>query len=141
MRTANFSIRLDYPNDPQHNAERFYVVENSVMVTRDSTADVATLIQAAVDAGANDVGSVAYGVKDVAALRQTALERAYADARAQAQHLAAAAGKSIGEPLEITTEVFAMPGIAEAITVAPKVALEAGTREVSSTVLVTFELK
>ncbi|HJT16170.1 MAG TPA: SIMPL domain-containing protein [Thermoanaerobaculia bacterium] len=141
MRTANFSVRLDYPNEQQHNAERFYVVENSVMVTRDSTADVASLIQAAVDAGANDVGSVTYGVKDVAALRQTALERAYADARAQAQRLAAVAGKTIGDPLEITTEVFSMPAVTDAITVAPKLALESGTRDVSATVLVTFELK
>jgi len=142
MRTANFSINVDYANEQQRGAEKSFVVQNAVMVTRDNAADVASLIQAAVDAGANDVSSVTYGVKDVAALRQTALERAYADARAQAQHLAAAAGKTIGEPLEITTEVFAMPAtVSEAITVAPKLALEGGTREVSATILVTFELK
>ena len=142
LRTANFTIGVDYANAQERSPERFYNVENSVMVIRDNATDVASLIQAAVDAGANDIGSVTYGVKDVAALRQTALERAFADARAQAQHLAAAAGKTIGEPIEITTEVFAMPTpMTESITVAPKLALEGGTREVSSTILVTFELK
>lgn len=142
LRTANFSIGVDYANEQQRGADKFYIVQNAVMVTRDNASDVASLVQAAVDAGANDVSSVTYGVKDVAALRQTALERAYADAHAQAQHLAAA-GKTIGEPLEITTEVFAMPTtVSEAMTVgAPKLALEGGTRDVSATILVTFELK
>ncbi|HLJ74635.1 MAG TPA: SIMPL domain-containing protein [Thermoanaerobaculia bacterium] len=144
MRTANFSIGVDYANEQQRGADKFYLVQNTVTVTRDNTSDVAALVQASVDAGANDVSSVTYGVKDVAALRQTALERAYADARVQAQHLAAAAGKTIGEPIEITTEVFAMPTpMTESITVtaAPKLALEGGTRDVSATILVTFELK
>jgi uncharacterized protein YggE len=142
MRTANFSINVGYEDDRR--TSRRYRVSNGVTVTRDKTDDVATLIEAAVDAGANNVSSVVYSISDSASLRDTALDRAFADAHARAAHLAAAAGRALGDPIEITTEVFYTPPVVtEAITVAPSPGLEmqAGLREVTSTILVTFELK
>jgi len=141
LRTSNFSINVG----GDERQARHYVVMNSVTVTRDKTDDVADLIEAAVDAGANNVSSVSYSISNASSLRDTSLDRAYADARARAQHLAAAAGKTLGEPLDMTTEVLYMPQpVTEAITVGggnSSLELQAGMREVTSTVLVTFELK
>jgi uncharacterized protein YggE len=141
MRTSNFSINVG----ADERQTRHYVVMNSVTVTRDKTDDVADLIEAAVDAGANNVSSVSYSVSNASSLRDTSLDRAYADARARAQHLAAAAGKTLGDPIDMTTEVLYMPPtVSETITVGgggSNLELQAGMREVTSTVLVTFELK
>jgi uncharacterized protein len=143
MRTANFSINVGYQDDRR--TSRRYNVSNGVTVIRDKTDDVAALIEAAVDAGANNVSSVVYSISDVVSLRDTALDRAFADARGRAARLAAAAGKTLGDPIEITTEVFyTPPAVTEAITVSPAspaLELQAGMREVTSTILVTFELK
>ncbi|HMD33767.1 MAG TPA: SIMPL domain-containing protein [Vicinamibacterales bacterium] len=143
MRTANFAINMQYENEKR--SSRLYVVSNAVTVTRSKIDDVASLVEAAVDAGANNVNSIAYSIADPAPLLDAALERAYADARARAQHLAAAAGRQVGDPIEITTEGFYAPQpVTEAITVAPSSpALEmlGGTKTVTANVLVTFELK
>lgn len=145
MRTANFSINVGYEDDRR--TSRLYNVSNGVTVARDKTDDVADLIEAAVDAGANNVSSVVYSISDSASLRDAALERAFGDARARASHLAAAAGRRLGDPIDITTEVFYTPPVvSEAITVTeglPKPALElqSGMSRVTSTILVTFELK
>jgi uncharacterized protein YggE len=142
MRTANFSINVRFDD---RRTSRRYNVSNGVTVTRDKTDDVAALIEAAVDAGANNVGSVVYSISDVVSMRDTALDRAFADAHGRAARLAAAAGRALGDPIEITTEVFYMPpAVTEAITVSaasPALEMQAGMREVTSTILVTFELK
>lgn len=141
MRTANFSIQMG----GDERQVKHYIVMNSVTVTRDKIDDVADLIGAAVDAGANNVSSVSYSISNASALRDASLDRAYADARARAQRLAAAAGKTLGEPLDISTEgIYGPPVLTEAITVGgggSNLELQAGMREVTSTVLVTFELK
>ena len=142
IRTANFSIQV--VTDPDNRERRGYLVSNAVTVTRDKTDDIASLVEAAVDAGANNVNSISYWIADTASLRDQALDRAYADAKARAAHLAAAAGKTLGDPLDMTTEVFAMPQpVTEAITVTgpPSLELQGGMRAVTTTILVTFELK
>lgn len=140
LRTSNFSIQVATdPNDRRRT--QGYIVSNAVTVTRDKTDDVASLVEAAIDAGANNVNSITYWIADTASLRDAALDRAYADAKARAARLAAAAGKTLGEPLDITTEVFSMPQVSEAITVGPSLELLGGMRDVTTTILVTFELK
>jgi len=142
MRTANFAINVD---ENEKRTSRRYVVSNAVTITRSKTDDVSALIEAAVDAGANNLNSVIYSVADPAPLQDAALDRAYANARARAARLAAAAGKQVGEPIEITTEGFYVPQpVAEAITVtasSPALELLGGAKTVTANVLVTFELK
>ena len=143
MRTANFAINVQYENEKR--SSRLYVVSNAVTVTRSKIEDVASLVEAAVDAGANNVNSVVYSIADPAPLQDAALERAYADARTRAQRLATAAGRQVGDPIEITTEGFYIPPtVTEAITVTaatPALELLGGTKTVTANVLVTFELK
>ena len=98
IRTMNFSI---YPNtqyDPQTNQKlsTTYVVDNTVYVTVRKLADLGTLLDAAVQSGANNVNSIQFDVSDKNPATKQARDEAIKDAKTQAQELASAAGVSLG---------------------------------------------
>jgi uncharacterized protein len=98
IRTSNFSI---YPNtqyDPQTNEKlaTTYVVDNTVYVTVHKLADLGSLLDAAVKAGANSVNSIQFDVADKSAAVKQARDDAVKDARTQAQELATSAGITLG---------------------------------------------
>ncbi|MBX3028790.1 MAG: SIMPL domain-containing protein [Chloroflexi bacterium] len=70
---------------------------------------VGPVVDAAVDAGANQVAEVTLGIADPSAARMVARDRAMADARATAEALARAGGVRIGSPLAIV-ETDTSPG-------------------------------
>jgi uncharacterized protein YggE len=147
IQTTNFSLQHPWDNGRQLVGQ--YDVRNVVTLTRGGKESMRELLQAAVDAGANEVMNVRFFTADTAAARDQATASAYADAKRRAEKLAAAAGKSIGELLMITTEqqgFLPRVGGAENITVtamAPGVPppVESGLQTISATVIVTFELK
>ena len=142
IQTTNFSIQQPWENGRRLVGQ--YDVQNNVTVTRKTVGDMSSLLQTAVDAGANQAWNVRFFVADPSAARDRALAAAYADARNRAEKLAAAAGRAIGGPLVITTEQPPAPprvGSAEAAAVAGSPPLESGLQMVGATVVVTFELK
>jgi uncharacterized protein YggE len=141
LQTSNYSIYTPY--DPETKGAVVYGVRSDVTVTRDNPKGASDLIQSAVDAGANQVGSLRFFVDDPRPARQLALERAYGDAHERAMRLATVAGKTLGDPITISTEGLYQPApIVEAITVsAAAPALESGMTVVTATVTVTFTLE
>ena len=150
LRTTGFSI---YPQQAQQGEGKplrivAYQVSNSVTVTKDDPAAVARLVEVAVNAGANSVSGVSFTVSDPARGRDTGLQAAFADARAKADVLARAAGRTIGRALAITEGGAAqhMPPVpmmfkrAE-MAQAASVPVESGTEEITFTVSVMFELQ
>lgn len=151
IRTANFSI---YPQ--QVYAERQppritgYVVSNNITVTRREIATAGKLLQVAVSAGVNEASTLNFEVSDLARGRDQGLKAAYEDARAKANLLAVAAGRTLGRALIITEGSAPMPPPrpmvrsmavkAEAAMVAD-VPVESGTNELSYTVSVVFALQ
>lgn len=122
-----------------------YQVSNTVTVTRSNPAEVGRFLQAVVDAGANTVSGVSFIVSDPARGREGALQAAFADARAKADVLAKAAGRTVGRALSITegaavTPPYPMPRVAmmEAKSDMP---VEPGAEELNFTVSVIFELR
>lgn len=115
----------------------------SNVVTATSGLDrVGNLIDAAVEAGANQVNGPSLGVSDQVRLYRQALKAAVADARESAQVLAAAAGRSLGKVTAIVegggsfpTPLYEKSAVSDAG--AP---IEAGTRETTATISVTFAL-
>jgi uncharacterized protein len=122
-----------------------YQVSNSVTVVRDDPPSVGKLLQAAVDAGANSVSGLSFTVSDPTRGRDAALQSAYGDARAKAEVLARAAGRTLGRAITIAEGGGVRPPVpvAYAATMArtAEVPIEAGTEEVSFTVSVVFELR
>jgi uncharacterized protein YggE len=146
IQTTNFSLQQPWENGRRLVGQ--YDVRNVVTVTRGGTGSMSELLQAAIDAGANEVMNVRFFAADSNAARDQATAAAYADARRRAEKLAVAAGKTVAEPLMITTEQLPNParplvggvqGGVEAPGATPP--LESGMQTVTATVIVTFELK
>jgi len=152
IRTSNFSI---YPQQDysQGRLPRIlgYQVSNSITVTREKVADAGRLLQAAISAGVNQASGLIFLVADPARGRDEALKLAFQDARAKAQTLAVAAGRSIGPALMISEGMqqgspppeprFMAKAAAMSSEAVSDVPVEQGSEEVSYTVSVVFELR
>ena len=150
LRTTGLSIYPQQGAEPGKQPRILgYQVSNNVAVTRDDVATVGRLLEAAVQAGANSVSGVSFSVSDSARGRDTGLQAAFADAKAKADVLARAAGRSIGRALAITEGGAAAPPVpmpmyrhaemAQAASFAAPV--ESGAEEITFTVSVVFELQ
>jgi uncharacterized protein len=102
---------LDEQNyqEPGQNRISGYRVSNVVTVKIDDIDKVGDVLAAVINAGANSIHGIQFGVKDTKALEQQAREAAMADARARAESLARLAGVQLGEVLSISTSYGAGP--------------------------------
>jgi len=147
IRTSQVSI---YPQQEQPGGRApkvvGYQVSNSITVTREDPASVGKFLQAAVDAGANTVSGVSFTVSDPARGRDVALQAAFADARAKAEVLARAAGRTLGRAIAIAEGGGVRPPVPmafemKAMSRSAEVPIEPGTEEMSFMVSVVFELR
>jgi hypothetical protein len=147
IRTSQLSI---YPQQEQQGGRApkivGYQVSNNITVTHDDPAAVGKLLQAAVDAGANSVSGVSFTVSDPARGRDGGLQAAFADARAKAEVLARAAGRTVGRALTIVEGGAVRPPVPmqyemKAMSRSADIPVEPGTEEASFTVSVVFELR
>ncbi len=113
------------------------VVSASVALDR-----AGSLIDAAVDAGANQVYGPSLAVADQEQLYRRALAAAVADARSSAQALAAAAGRSLGRVTSIVEGGGSgpMPLYEKAAAADSGTPIEAGTQLTTAQVTVTYVL-
>jgi hypothetical protein len=131
-----------YPFTNETGSVQGYVASNSVSAVSD-VEDAPALIDAAAAAGANQVSGPGLSSSNAEALYRQALAKSVDDARAKADVLAKAAGRSVGEITSIV-ESGAQPGPlydrAEAAASAPT-PIVPGQQEISATVSVTFSLR
>jgi uncharacterized protein YggE len=119
-----------------------YTASNSVSATVDAD-DAAALIDAAAEAGANQISGPGMSASNAEELYRKALADAVSEARERAQVLAKASGRSLGEISSIVEGGGSNP-----IPYAERAALDTastpivpGEQETSATVTVTFELR
>jgi len=118
IRTTNFSIYQEgsYPppqpmeGEQQPETQSRYVVNNVVEVKVRDLSQISAVLQAALDAGANNVYGLTFGLEDAAALEAEARTLAVEDARARAQALADAFGLEVGDPISIREGGQDQPG-------------------------------
>lgn len=105
IETSNFSVYPDYQHDPQAAEPRIrgYRVNNQVSFETTDLERIGQLIDAALEAGANRVDGISFGLSDPSAAEAEALRQAVEKARASAQTLAQALGVPLGELLYATT--------------------------------------
>jgi hypothetical protein len=122
-----------------------FVVQNAVTVARKDVKAVGELLEAAVNAGANQANGPNFSVSDDMSRRERAFEAAYQDARARATKLAALAGKAPGDVVCMAEGGWPQGGgianYTEAVMVTGGPAVEEGLEEVSFNLSVVFELK
>jgi uncharacterized protein len=134
-------VSLSTRTTPDGNTIVGYTASNSVSATV-SLAEVGALVDTAVGAGADSVSGPSLDTSDHDALYQDALRKAVADAQANAQVLANAAGLQLGavqtmQEGTVATPITYAPNPA-AFGAAASVPVEPGTQETDATVTMTY---
>jgi uncharacterized protein YggE len=115
-----------------------YTAGNSVSVTVRELGKAGSIVDAAVDAGANQVSGPSLVRSDQETLYRTALREAVANARAKAEALAGASGVSVGSIRSVVEGSAAVPlePVARADTASTPI--EPGTQTIQADVTVEF---
>lgn len=150
IRTTNFSIypQYEYIENRRPNLVG-YQVSNNITVTKNNPAEAGKLLQAAIDAGANNASGLSFTVSDQTRGRDEGLRSAFTDARQKAQVLAQSAGRTLGRAVQITegsAPMMVPPPMpmyerAAAANLKQDVAVSPGSTELNFTVSVLFELR
>jgi hypothetical protein len=109
LRTTNISLSAQADYDPvtgQPKGTYTFVSENTLSVTVRDLGKIGDALGRAVDAGANNIYGVSFGVSDPARLEADARAQAMADAKSRADQLAGAAGVGVGAPISISESVY-----------------------------------
>jgi len=150
IRTFGLNIYQDssYPPVPMDGGqsetpELRYNVSNQVSVKVRDISKVADVINAAVDAGANNLFGLEFGVSDIKAQQTEARKLALEDARVKAAELAAAAGVELGEIVSISEFSAGMPfnGNVRMDMGGANTVIQPGQQEIQATLDVTFAIK
>lgn len=113
IRTSNYSIYLDegYRGPEGGMTEPSYRVFNMVSITVRKLDKASEVLDAVVTAGANQVYGVNFTLEDWSEVEAKAREEAVADARERAEHLAALAGRELGEIVSVSEVISGGVGI------------------------------
>lgn len=147
IQTTNFSVQPVYEERKEGRAPAIiaYQVMNSVRITVHDKAKLGVILDKVVTLGANDVGSIEFGISDPEALKDEARKQAVSQATANAKLYAEAVGGTLGKVLTIAEDEgmvvtrYAAPAPVE--TAAKAVPIESGTATVEVRVRMTFELE
>jgi uncharacterized protein YggE len=140
--TWGYSVHPEYNyNRPDNQPPRItgYVARNTVRADLRRIDQVGLVIDAAIQAGANNVGGLDFYSSSLDIARQRALAQAVERARADAQVMAAAAGGRLGPLLELSSS-FMSPGpmpymrVVDAVVQADQTPVQPGERTVTATV-------
>jgi uncharacterized protein YggE len=150
IQTSNFSVSPQYPPYNQNATEPQrivgYQVSNQVDVTLDDTKKLGPALDALVSAGANQINSVGFSIRDAEALLAKARAAAITDAMTRAQTYAQAAGVTLGAVISIQEGATEAPRPMYRMAVAGAPAAHAtptaaGEQSVTANVSVVFEIK
>ncbi len=109
--TVGYTVSPDYQYNPQTQEQRIvgYIARNGVQVLVREVEQTGTLIDAAIGAGANSVGSLNFVSSRMEEVRREALTLAVQRACEDAQVMARAAGGSLGALIEMTSMDMGVP--------------------------------
>lgn len=149
IRTTNFSIWSNPQYDPMGQiTSTNYSVDNTVNVTVRDLDKLGDLLDAAVQAGANNIYSIQFDVEDKTEATKEARAQAVEDAKTEAKELADAAGvklvtiESINYYESSPTPYFeGKGGGGGAMSEAAAVPIQPGQLAISVTVNVTYSIK
>jgi uncharacterized protein YggE len=107
MQTSGFSIYAERfgPEGPLAEGDVRYRVSNNVMVTIRDIDNVGTILDAAIEAGANNIYGVEFALDDPGVAESDARSAAIADAQAKAAELAELTGLSLGQVVSVSEVV------------------------------------
>jgi uncharacterized protein len=150
LTTTEYSVSpsYNYPRDGGSPSIVGFTASNVVRVRLDDLRRIGSVIDAATQAGSNNVQDIRFALRDEQTPRAQALKQAALDARQDADALAEALGLRIVRILSVSEEspeVRPIPVYPQAMRFAAKASapatpVEAGTLDVSATVTLTVEV-
>lgn len=142
VQTSDFAIYPTY--DDTGTKVTGYAVSNVVVVTIRDLNTAGTLLDAVVQAGANNIGGLSFGIADPSELQAEARAKAIAAARAKAEQMAEAAGVRLGDVITMSESVsYGEPVYAREAVMADAMAvpIASGQQQISVDVYITFALR
>jgi uncharacterized protein len=147
IRTAGYSLtpNFTYPKPGGQPTLSGYTASNTVEIITDDLAHLGNVIDAATEAGGNNVRGIEFQLKDEEPVRAQALSEAARKARASAEAIAAALGLKVvrvlsaeeGGPPQV---IRPMPMMAMSAKATPTTPIEEGNIQVEATVTLTVEV-
>lgn len=148
LKTVNYSLSATYKYQSGHEPiVTGYNASNLVQLTLDDLTKVGSVIDAAAQAGANDVRGIQFTLREPDAVHADALRKAAARARADAEVLAQALGLKIvrvlnveetgGRFVPVMRTMAAAPAMAKADVATP---VESGTLDIAASLVLTVEV-
>ncbi len=149
IQTTNFSVYQQEKFAPTgESLGAFFMADNTVYVTMRDITKIGDILDAAISAGANNIYGITFDVENKEAALATGRDQAMADAQAQAEQLAKAAGATLGEVQSISYYSSAPSPIYYDNKVAPagvggggSVPISTGQLTLTVTVSVMYSLK
>ncbi len=106
IQTTSFNVNIDRSKPPTsgnpNDGPITYRANNTAQITIRKIDQLSAILQAAVDAGANNIFGISMSLSDTSALANDARGKAIADARSKADALAKAAGVKLGRIVSIS---------------------------------------
>ncbi|MCI5567492.1 MAG: SIMPL domain-containing protein [Veillonellaceae bacterium] len=148
IRTEDYSFRPIYDErENRRNEIKGYTVDNNVVITINDIDQTGKVIDTALKAGANEIRSLSFSVKDTSSLRSQALSYAVADARSKANIMAEGLGlkiigvKSVSENTsDFQPRAYSRIMLAKVDTVNDSTPVSPGTIDLSADVHIDFLL-
>lgn len=146
--TQSYSVSPEMRYDPNGTTPpkvTGYIVRNTVRVELKKIDQVATIIDASLAKGANEISGVQFSISTIADVRRTAIAAAVNNARADAEALASAAGGTVGALLELSTSgpmprpMMMSVGVAGGVARGAPTPVEPGEQVVSANVSATWQ--
>jgi uncharacterized protein YggE len=152
LTTTRYSLEPRYeqakPGQPGEPRIIGYVAHNEVQVETHEIDSAGALIDSAIGAGANRVSSLQFTLSNRNAQLRSALEKAGAEAQAQAESIATALGVKLQRVVSASTSTapIVQPRLFEgramsAMAASPPTPVEPGTVSVSASLQVTYEIE
>lgn len=149
-RRSSFDLQVARPSTTtagEEEIEGMYHVSNMVTVKIRDLEKVGQVIDAVVNAGANSIWGINFGIDDTTALESEARSKAVDNARARAEELAGLAGVELGKVVSVSEIITGSP-YPTASLVRAEMALGGGAGpispgelEMSAQIQVTFEIE
>ncbi len=116
LQTSTFNVSAEQPPRPtdvpsDQQPEQIYRVQNILRVKVEQIDTVSDVIDAGLNAGANNVYNLSFDIADPTALQEQARAAAIEDARNRAQQLAEGLGVQVGAPVQVSESFGGQPQI------------------------------
>ncbi len=146
LKTSNFSVYPQYRTEGENKHQVLsYRVSNTVVVTIRDTAKVGDILTKAVAAGSNQINGPSFAVSEPEKYLNEARKKAVENAMEKARAYAAAAGKKLGEVLEMSEPgvpaLSFSAGATRSMAAAAPVPIETGEERLEAQIFLVIALK